>query len=249
MNRRKKIIALACYAFFFCATANLLQAQQTLWFGTIHVDGRSSQARFEADSLLHNIIYAPYGRTPIAFTNIKSTGQQLTFNWQYNHLTFHCTLQKGNGKEYKGTCLTTTGKAQPIAMTMRAFNEEDAALQGNALNASTIDLQILDRALTLLNNGSNWSRSDNRVCDSSSYPYKWNLFCALHQASIDVDTEYRHLRPAIQATRQAINESTSGKQYAHLLQDFNKEALSFAAIAGVLNRAKEIITEKMQGRK
>jgi hypothetical protein len=71
----------------------------------------------------------------------------------------------------------------------------------------------------------------------------------LHQASIDVDTEYRHLRPAIQATRQAINESTSGKQYAHLLQDFNKEALSFAAIAGVLNRAKEIITEKMQGRK
>ncbi|HVG14423.1 MAG TPA: hypothetical protein VM935_05660, partial [Chitinophagaceae bacterium] len=76
---------------------------------------------------------------------------------------------------------------------------------------------------------------------------KWSLFCALHQASIDVDVEYRHLRPAIQATRQAIEEATAGRKFAHLLQDFNKEAESFTSIAGVLNRAKAIIKEKMNG--
>jgi hypothetical protein len=71
----------------------------------------------------------------------------------------------------------------------------------------------------------------------------------LHQASIDVDTAYRHLRPAIQASWQAIDEATGGKRFVHLLQDFNNETQSFASIASVLNRAKEIIIEKMKSQK
>jgi hypothetical protein len=247
MGRRNKVVLLfTCPCFLLCSIPNFLQAQQRLWFGTLKVEGRSSQARFEVDSSLHNIIYAPYGRTPIAFTNIKTETQQLTFNWQYNQHPYHCTLLKQKGNEYKGTCSVPGDKGQSIEITMREFTPEDADLQGNSLKASATDLQILDRALALLNNGSNWSRSDNRICDSSSYPYKWSLFCALHQASIDVATEYRHLRPAIQAARQAIDEATSGKKFAHMLQDFNKEAQNFASIAGVLNRAKEIIAEKMK---
>jgi hypothetical protein len=250
MERSSKIVlSLTCFIFLFCSIPNFLKAQQNLWFGSIKVEGRSSQARFEVDSLFHNIIYAPYGRTPIAFTSIKVTGQQLTFNWPYNHLQYHCTLLKEKGNEYKGTCSASGDKRQSIEMTMREFSAEDADLQGNSLKASTTDLQILDRTLALLNNGSNWSHSDNRICDSSSYPYRWSLFCALHQASIDVDNEYRHLRPAIKAARQAIDEATSGKKFAHMLQDFNKEAQSFESIAGVLNRAKEIIAEKIKSEK
>jgi hypothetical protein len=71
----------------------------------------------------------------------------------------------------------------------------------------------------------------------------------LHQASIDVDSEYRHLRPAIHAAREAINEAAKGKQFAHMLQDFNKETQSFEVIASVLNRAKEIITARMKNEK
>ena len=242
----KLVRTFICFSMLLCFLPNFSQAQQGLWFGTVKVDGRISQARFEVDSLLHDIVYAPYGRTPIAFTNIKTIGQQLTFNWQYNHHLYHCTLLKQQGNQYTGTCSSSGDSGQSIEMTMRDFTPEDADMQGNALKASTTDLRILDRALALLNNGSDWSRSDNRVCDSSSYPYKWSLFCALHQASIDVDFEYRHLRPAIQATRRAIDETTSGKKFAHMLQDFNKEAQSFASIAGVLNRAKEIITERMK---
>ncbi|HVG15751.1 MAG TPA: hypothetical protein VM935_12350, partial [Chitinophagaceae bacterium] len=210
------VISLSCLILSLCFVSSSGQAQ-TLWFGTVKAEGKISQARFEADSLLQNIVYAPYGRTPTAFTNIKATGQQLTFKWQYNQLLYSCVLIKGEGKVYTGTCAPPANKGEPIEMIMREFTPEDAELQGNSLRATDKEIQILERTLALLNNGSNWSRAGNRVCDSSSYPYKWSLFCALHQASIDVDVEYRHLRPAIQATRQAIEEATAGRKFAHLL--------------------------------
>jgi hypothetical protein len=250
MNRPNKILVTFIWlSLLLCLFPYCLQGQKTLWFGTIKMDGRLSQARFEIDSSFHSIIYAPYGRSPIAFTNIKARSQQLTFSWQYHHTRYRCVLLKGKGNEYRGTCLALGDNGRTIEIMMREFAQEDADLQGNALKASITDLHILDRALTLLNNGSNWSRSDNRICDTSSYPYKWSLFCALHQASIDVDTAYRHLRPAIQAARQAIDEATGGKRFVHLLQDFNNETQSFASIASVLNRAKEIIIEKMKSQK
>ena len=248
-NRRTLILLFTCIYFFICFRPIYLQAQPRLWFGTVKAEGRISQARFEIDSFPRNIIYAPYGRTPIRYTAIKTAGEQLTFNWLYNTFRYHCTLLKQAGIEYKGTCTASNDKAPAIELVMRDFTPEDADLQGNSLKASTTDLRILDRALALLNNGSNWSRSDNRVCDNSSYPYKWSLFCALHQASIDVDSEYRHLRPAIHAAREAINEAAKGKQFAHMLQDFNKETQSFEVIASVLNRAKEIITARMKNEK
>jgi len=227
-------------------SSNAAKSQQSLWFGTVQVDGKILQGRFEVvkDSIFKSIVFAPYGITPVTFRNVRQKANQLTFQWQINQLPYQCHLVKQNDSLYTGNCLNT-GKAA-MKLMLRVFTIEDAFLQGDSLHASNTDLQILDRALILLNNGNNWNRSDNRVCDNGPYPYKWSLFCALHQASIDVDSEYRHLRPANQATRQAINEATSEKKYAHLLQDFNNEAVSFDTIAGVINRAKVIIAEKIK---
>jgi hypothetical protein len=221
-------------------------AQQTLWFGTVQMQDQIIQGRFEvfSDSLIKTIVYAPYGIGPTTFTEVKQQKDQLAFRWRMNQLSYHCLLVKQDATAYKGTC--TCHSEQPIQLIIRQFTKDDAILQGDSLYASRKDIAILDRALSLLNKGSNWNRFDNRVCDNSLYPYKWSLFCALHQASIDVDSEYRHLRPANQAVRQAIDEITSGKKYAHLLQDYNNEAQSFDSIAKVVNRAKEIITEKIK---
>ena len=204
------------------------------------------QGRFEvfSDSLIRTIVYAPYGLSPTSFTDVAQQKNRLTFNWKINQSTYHCILVKEDSTTYKGNC--SSGSKKPIQLIIRHFSEEDAFLQGDSMHAGTKDIQILDRALSLLNNGTSWNRLDNRVCDNNVYPFKWSLFCALHQASIDVDSEYRHLRPAIQAARQAINEITSGKKYAHLLQDYNNEVQSFESIAKVLNRAKEIIIEKIR---
>lgn len=225
---------------------SIANAQQTLFFGTVKTQNKVTQARFEvfSDGVIKTIVYAPYGISPIDLKDVKQRDKRLTFLWQINQLGYQCLLLKRDSSAYSGNCICEN--KQPIEITLREFTREDAILQGNELSATKKDIQILDRALNLLNNGSNWNRLDNRVCDNSLYPYQWTLFCALHQASIDVDSEYRHLRPAIQAVRQAIDEATNRKKYAHLLQDFNNEAKSFDSIAQVLTRAKEIITLKLK---
>lgn len=220
--------------------------QQSLWFGTADMSNKVLQGRFEIvqDSLVRSIVYAPYGLTPTSFTNVTQRGKQLTFTWPSNQSVYQCVLNKQGNSTYKGNCFNQD--KQVIQLTIREFTKEDAILQGDSLHATSKDTQIIDRALILLNGGNNWNRSDNRICDNSSYPYKWSLFCALHQASIDVDSEYRHLRPTNQAVRQAIDEVTKGKKYAHLLQDFNNEAQDFNVVLNVLNRAKGIIKEKIE---
>jgi hypothetical protein len=224
-----------------------MYAQSTLLFGTATSKGQVTQVRVESDSLLTHLIYAPYGLTPVPLTNVLKKEEQLSFDWQYKDRVFHCTLENEKGHTYKGKCIHIT--EQPIHLVLRDFTEEDARMQGNFLVADEIDMKIIDRALTLLNDGRNWNQKDNRVCDGSLYPYKWSLFCALHQASIDVDHEYRHLRPALKAVREAIDEATSGKKFAHMLRDFNNEAEDFRAIANVLHKAKAIILEKTQTQK
>jgi hypothetical protein len=231
---------------FICAIGN---AQQSLWFGTVKIQGKIIQGRFEifSDSTIKSIVYAPYGISPTTFQSVSHQKGQLAFAWQVNQFAFHCLLFKQGSSAYAGNCMCE-GRP-PIQLVIREFTKADAILQGDSLPAAETDIQILERALNLVNNGNNWNRFDNRVCDVSSYPYKWSLFCALHQASIDIDSEYKHLRPAMQAARQAINEITSGKKYAHLLQDYNNEAQSFDSVAKVLNRAKEIIIDKMKLRR
>ena len=234
--------------FFICFSSMFsnITAQQNLWFGTVKTKDKITQGRFEvfSDSIIRTIMYAPYGLRPTAFTQVRHQKNQLSFTWRRNDLVYECLLNRQDSTSYQGNCICDS--AQPIELITRQFNNDDAILQGDTLHASLKDIAILDRAIALLNNGVNWNRFDNRVCDSSSYPYRWSLFCALHQGSIDIDSEYRHLRPANQAVRQAINELTSGKKYAHLLQDFNNEAESFTAIAKALTRAKEIIAEKIK---
>ena len=228
----------------FCLFTTGASAQQSLLFGTVKMNNKISQARFEIDSLNNTMLYAPYGIKPIALKDVKNRDGQLTFSLQHTNCNYACILIKAETSEYKGSCTCENGPT--IEIVMRQFSREDGILQGENLPASLTDIQIIDRALILLNSGKNWNRLDNRVCDESNYTYKWSLFCALHQASIDVDGEYRHLRHAMQATRQAINEATNGKQYAHTLRDFNNEAESFEVIAKVLNRGKEIINRKIE---
>jgi hypothetical protein len=229
-------------------TFNMATAQQLLWFGTATTDGHVMQCRFEVlrEGEIKTIVLAPYGVTPTTFQNVKESKGLLTFTWIHNQSDqspYLCALRKVNEFAYEGDC-SCEGKSI-THLTIRDFTKEDAFLQGDSLRSSQTDLKILERALELLGNGKSWNKVDNRICDGGSYPYQWSLFCALHQSSIEITFEYRHLRSAIQATRQAINEFSGGKKYAHLLQDFNNEATDFQAIEKVLERAREIVKERI----
>ena len=127
----------------------IANAQQSLWFGTVKMQSKIRQGRFEvfSDSSIKTIVYAPYGITPTSFKDVKQQNNQLTFSWQIDQLIYSCLLLKQDSSAYKGTC--TCEKQQPIQLIIRKFSKEDAILQGDSLLATRKEIQILDRALSL----------------------------------------------------------------------------------------------------
>ena len=225
------------------SSMNAAQAASELRFGVVTEGGRTTQARFETTIVAErfaSIVYTPYGVTPVSFESIQQDGEGLRFVWNRTGADYHCTLRRQGGSVFEGNCRHS--ETRTLHLTIRPFGPEDAHLQGNDLHATGEDLAILVRARTLMMEGRAWERQDNRVCDGSAYPYRWSLFCALHQASIETAREYRHLRPAVKAVHAAIERTAPGRQFAHLLQDFNNEAPNFDVILGVLADAESALS-------
>lgn len=95
--------------------------------------------------------------------------------------------------------------------------------------ASQVDLDILRRARSYLNEPSRWNRADTTDMASGTVKAflcaptpKQSLFCALYMASMDVSGDYAHFRPAINAVRNALAR-VSNQQYRHPLVDFNND--------------------------
>ncbi|WP_455205367.1 DUF6197 family protein [Kaarinaea lacus] len=99
------------------------------------------------------------------------------------------------------------------------------------------DLKILDRALVILDDESQWNRHDDRLC---FHDEKWSLFCALAKASVEIDGKYKHRRVAVQETRFTINDNFAERWQEHQLMDFNNhESTKFEDIRWVLTETKK----------
>ena len=66
------------------------------------------------------------------------------------------------------------------------------------------DIQILKRADEILSNETIWDRNGTRKCYRLAD--SWNLFCALHEACIEVTGKYDHRRVAIEEVRFVIED-------------------------------------------
>jgi hypothetical protein len=243
-----KSSGLMCCLVFLTAQISLSAlAEEQLWFGTITERGTTTQARFEAvleEGQFRRIVLAPYGRTPSVFKDVQHGGGRLRFSWPRGSASYRCDLRRGSTPSFSGAC--TAPGSEDVSVVIREFTSEDAALQGNARTAGEQDIAIARRAAHLLNDGRSWNRRDDRVCDRGGYPYRWSLFCALHQASIEVASGYEHLRPVMKAVRQAITGRHPNRRFAHTLMDFNNEAAQFQPIAEVLDEAMAILTREMR---
>lgn len=99
--------------------------------------------------------------------------------------------------------------------------------------ATTVDLDILQRADAILTDASVWNRHDTRDCAKSDTT--WSLYCALFRASMETTGKYNHRSAAMQETRKTVEELTPGKEFAHRLRDYNNlPTTSFADIKQVL---------------
>jgi hypothetical protein len=104
------------------------------------------------------------------------------------------------------------------------------------------DIRILERADALLSSEAVWNRHDTRDCPAGETTF--SLFCALHDACIDVLGRYDHRRAALQEVRFVIEER--GKDYPHRLMGFNNDAATtFADLKAVLKSAEERVAKRL----
>ena len=111
---------------------------------------------------------------------------------------------------------------------------------------SQADIQILDGAIKLLQDGGGWNRNDDRLCICGE---TWSLFCALARASIDVTGEYVHRRVAIQEVRFTINDNFPERWRRHHLQDFNNDQdTQFKDVLWVLQETRRRLLKRLDRR-
>lgn len=127
------------------------------------------------------------------------------------------------------------------------FTATSAELERRDRPVQPQDLQVLLRAEVLLGSATVWNDDDDRVCVDDERAARRSLFCALHQASLDVAGEYDHRRPALQEVRFAIEDATGGRAFEHRLRDFNNlPATDFDAVAQVLRTARERVAVRLE---
>lgn len=106
------------------------------------------------------------------------------------------------------------------------------------------DLRILERALEILSAESRWNRKDDRVCPAGAT--SWSLYCALHDACVQVLGRYEHRRVALQEVRFAIEEVTRGRRFQHRMMDFNNlPSTTLADVRGVIDIARRRVVERL----
>jgi hypothetical protein len=67
-----------------------------------------------------------------------------------------------------------------------------------------LDRQIVEHAAAFLSSESVWNRADNRKCAASA-PTR-SIYCAMHDATIEVTGGFHHRRPAMEVVRQIVDE-------------------------------------------
>ena len=126
-----------------------------------------------------------------------------------------------------------------------------ADVERHDLPVSAQDIAILDRADAILASEAVWNRADTRDCPAGAT--KFSLFCALHDASIEILGAYDHRRASLQEVRFVIEER--GKDYEHRLlgpgdrrlMGFNNDpATSFADVKHVLAGARVRVQRRVK---
>ena len=113
--------------------------------------------------------------------------------------------------------------------------------ENRSLVFDSVDLQIVQRADSILSDSSKWNKDDDRKCEDDITNKNYSLYCVLYKSSIDVTGEYIHRRPAMQITRFTLEKYENGRVLNHRLMDWNNHPdTTFDEVKKVL---KESISE------
>jgi len=139
---------------------------------------------------------------------------------------------------------STVPQAEWNAEQRALMTETMTLLAARDRPVSQLDLDILDRALSILHSEAAWDRADDRECSADDT--SWSIFCALHQASIAVSGGYEHRRTALQEVRFIIQDRSAGRDYAHRMMDYNNDpATDFDAARSSIAEARIVVAERL----
>lgn len=142
-------------------------------------------------------------------------------------------------------CAPASGPRQPPPARSASIAGADHERRDQEVDAD--DLRILERADAILSSDAVWNRADDRRCPEGAT--RWSLYCALHQASLDVLGRYEHRRVALQEVRFAVEEATRGRDFEHRLMDFNNlPETRLADIKHVLRVAIDRVRARLRAR-
>ena len=225
-----------------------------LWWGFItDLEGDEKELRLRVtikDGFL-KIFFASYGKTPLLLKNTEFSGKKLVFSLPESE-TLYCELQRQlypryfrqKYSRYVGQCRNAQDQILNIRIASK-FREKP--IRGRNLAPSQIDIQILEQTLEILHSESVWHQADERVCDDDEKNGSWSMFCALYHASLKVNSEYLHARPAMKEVRDVIKEITNNRPFEHRIRDYNNlSETTFNDVQKVLQIAIERLREKVR---
>jgi len=109
-----------------------------------------------------------------------------------------------------------------ILGTAHAKNElKKSTPEGGEIQVTQNDVKIIHRASEILSKPSVWNKKDNRECPTKAK--KFSLYCALYNASVEVNGEFDHRLAALEEVRRTVEEFSKNKNYEHRLMDYNND--------------------------
>lgn len=144
---------------------------------------------------------------------------------------------------YRQTIRDKRGEAQWTPEEKAAIAAMEPLLESRKLPADETDLKIVERANAKLIRPAVWNRHDTRDCPRGAATL--SLYCALHDASIELTGKYDHRRTGLQEVRFAIQDAV-GHDLDHRMMDYNNMATtSFGDIKMILHSAEARLRERL----
>ncbi len=219
------------------------QIQDEEVFGRLSQGNQNYDLRFFASwdsGELFSLSYAPLGFKPVFVDGLRqdSSGYLFRFQPAAKPMSFRLNCEEAPaGRVYHLTSVDDS----LLSITLKPPGSDRYTRFGAENRPSVEDLRILDRAEQLMAGGRSWCKECDQYCNSISYPFRWSLFCALHQASMEMQNEYLNQRPVMQAIRLAIAQQHPGKEWDDALNEFNLIASDYSAVKAIIAEAREML--------